>query len=124
MSEPDRAVFWSLPEALAWGQKRDPPDAFADFILTLHGLCHSGRVHAAGRRLELASKPLRRSREKVAQRPSVEPRPGHLSEPIPNRQWEDLHFDIDGKELRTGDLFSISHDRRALGHTFNSRETI
>ena len=50
MSDPDHAVFWTLPEALAWGQRRDPPDAFGAVLLTLHELCSTGRVHAIGDR--------------------------------------------------------------------------
>ena len=86
MSDPDHTASWTLPEALTWGQERDPPEAFRDFLLTLHGLCHSGRVHATGCRR--ASQP----RDAVV--------------PIPAADWMGLNFDSDGEKLRSGDLFS------------------
>jgi hypothetical protein len=124
MSQSDHAVFWTLPEALAWGQKRDPPDAFPDFLLTLYGLCCSGQVRAVGRRVEGAAKVLWSNREEVPRRVSVAPRPRDLSEPLPAREWEDLHFDSDGQKLRTEDLFSSSHGRRAWTHVQFSRDDL
>src|SRR6266851_2975022 len=124
MSDPDHAAFCTLPEALAWGQKRDPPGAFSDSLWTLYELCRSGRVHAVGRRLEWTSKPLWSNREEVVQQASAEPRPCDLHEPIPDREWEDLHFDSDGQKLRTEDLFSISRERRAWTHVQFSRDDL
>jgi hypothetical protein len=94
MSDPDQAALWTLPEALAWGQGRDPPDAFRDFLETLHHLCGSGRVQAFGLR-----------------------RRGGLSDTlaaIPPNDWLELYFDSDGEQLGSGDLFlGILHKRLA-----------
>jgi len=122
MSDPDHARFCTLPEALAWGPKRDPPDAFSDFLWTLYELCRSGRVHAVGRRLEWTLKSS--NGEEVARRASMVPQPSDLSEPIPVGEWEDLHFDSDGQKLRTEDLFSISRERRAWTHVQFSRDDL
>ena len=124
MSDPDHARFCTLPEALAWGPKRDPPDAFSDFLWTLYELCRSGRVHAVGRRLEWTLKSLSSNGEEVARRASMVPQPSDLSEPIPVGEWEDLHFDSDGQKLRTEDLFSISRERRAWTHVQFSRDDL
>lgn len=94
MTGRDNAVFWTLTEALAWGQTRDPPDAFRHFLLTLHGVCSSGRVQAIG------------------YRPSGQLRNALV--PIPAADWIELYFDSDGERLRSGDLFSgVLHRRRA-----------
>ena len=79
MSEPDQAAFWTLPEALARGQKRDPAYAVQDFLETLHHLCGSGRVQAFGLRQR-----------------------GGLSDTlaaIPPNDWLELYFDSDGEQL-------------------------
>ena len=86
MSDLDDTAFLVLPDMLAWGQRRDPPDGFADFLLTLHALCACGRVRALG------------------YRPTNKP-PVALT-PIPAADWTTLYFDSDGKQLRSGDLFS------------------
>jgi hypothetical protein len=94
MTGPDNAVFWTLPEALAWGQTRDPPDSFEDFLRTLHELCSSGRVHAIGHRL------------------TGQPRNAFIR--IPASDWAELYFDSDGEQLRSEDVFSrILYRRRA-----------
>ncbi len=51
------------------------------------------------------------------------PQPSDLSEPIPVREWEDLHFDSDGQKLRTKICFRFRVSGE-LGHMFNSREMI
>jgi hypothetical protein len=94
MSDPDHAVSWTLSEALAWGQRRDPPDAFRDFLTTLHQLCSSGRVQAIG----------------IWQ----DGGPCDALVPIAVSDWPELYFDSDGEQLRSGDLFSgVLHRRRA-----------
>jgi hypothetical protein len=94
MSDPYHAVFWTLPEALAWGQERDPPLSFRDFLGTLHKLCSSGRVNATGF--------------------SPAGQPGDALIPIPASDWVKLYFDSDGEQLRSGDLFSgVLRRRRA-----------
>jgi hypothetical protein len=94
MCDPDHAASWTLSEALTWGQRRDPPDAFEDFLITLHGLCGSGRVQAFGRR-------------------QTGSRYGSLL-PIPAADWTESYFDSDGEKLRSGDLFlGILHKRLA-----------
>lgn len=93
MSDPDQAALWTLTEALAWGQGRDPPDALRDFLETLDELCRSGRVQAFG---------LRQTES-----------PRNTLEPLPASDWIELYFDSDGKQLRSGDLFSGRlHNRR------------
>src|SRR6266446_1335429 len=92
MSDPDNAIFWTLSEALAWGQRRDPPDSCYDFLRTLHELCSAGRVHAIGHR--------------------PNDRPDDALVPIPASDWVELYFDSDGEQLRSGDLFSGILDRR------------
>jgi len=92
MSDPYHAVFWTLPEALAWGEERDPPDSFYDFLRTLHKLCSSGRVHAIG--FSWADQ----RRDALA--------------PISALYWVELYFDSDGEQLHSGDLFSGIFDRR------------
>jgi hypothetical protein len=85
-SDLDHAVFLVLPDTLAWGERRDPPDAFANFLLTLHELCASGRVRALGYR------PTGKAPDALT--------------PVPAADWSTLYFDSDGKQLRSGDLFS------------------
>jgi hypothetical protein len=92
MTDPDPAVFLTLPEALAWGQSCEPPVALRDFLPTLHRLCRSGRIHAVGR-------------------PSD--RPYHALTPIPSTDWIDIWFDSDSEKLHCANLFSgILHRRR------------
>ncbi len=94
MTGPDNKVFWTLLNALAWGQTRDPPDSFQDVLRTLHELCSSGRVHAIGRRL------------------TGQPRNAFIR--IPASDWVELYFDSDGEQLRSEDVFSrILYRRRA-----------
>jgi hypothetical protein len=93
MSDRDHAVFWTLSESLAWGQRQDPPASVYDFLRTLHELCSDGRVHAIGHG------PTGRSRDALV--------------PIPAPGWMELYFDSDGEKLRSEDLFSgILHRRR------------
>jgi hypothetical protein len=101
---------WELPEVLAWGQDRDPPDVFADVLATLHALCLSGDVHAIGYRCE-APKCAGRA---VAGSATTVDRPIETLEPIPADNWTELYFDSDGERLRSEDLFSgILRRRRA-----------
>jgi hypothetical protein len=88
---------------LAWGQYRDPPDAFADVLGTLHELCLSGSVHAIGHRCETPS----RTGLAAAGSATTADRPFDALEPIPADDWAELYFDSDGKQLRSEGLFSV-----------------
>lgn len=85
MSDPDYAVLWTLSEALAWGQRHDPPDGFRDFLTTLHELSSSSRVQAFG------------FCQDADRRDALVP--------IAASDWRRLCFVSDGKGLLTADLF-------------------
>jgi hypothetical protein len=79
MSDIDRVVWLTLAEALDWGQRRDPPESFGDFLATVHELCRSDRVRSRGRRWTT----------------------GDAVEPIPASEWANLWFDSDGQRFRS-----------------------
>jgi hypothetical protein len=78
-------MFLTLTEGLVWGERREPPDAFRDFLLTLHHLCSNDRVNAIG---------------------CLSDQPYEGPVPIPASDWVDLYFDSDGEKLRNTGLFS------------------